>query len=131
MEGLIAVTYRCNAKCTMCNIWKYPSKKEEEITLSDIERLPKMSFTNITGGEPFLREDLEEIIKIIRKKTKRIVISTNGYFTDRIVHLAEKYKDIGIRISIEGLPKVNDELRGIKNGFDRGLRPCLRFISWG
>ena len=131
MEGLIAVTYRCNAKCTMCNIWKYPSKKEEEITLSDIERLPKMSFTNITGGEPFLREDLEEIIKIIRKKTKRIVISTNGYFTDRIVHLAEKYKDIGIRISIEGLPKVNDELRGIKNGFDRGLRTLLALHQLG
>ena len=125
MEGLIGITYRCNAKCSMCHIWKYPTKKEEEITIEDIEKLPNMEFTNITGGEPFVREDIEEIVKVIRKKSKRIVISTNGFFIDRIIKLAAKYRDVGIRISIEGLPKANDELRGIKDGFDRGLRTLL------
>ena len=125
MEGLIGITYRCNAKCAMCHIWKHPTKKEEEITIEDIEKLPNMEFTNITGGEPFVREDIEEIVKVIRKKSKRIVISTNGFFIDRIIKLAAKYRDVGIRISIEGLPKANDELRGIKDGFDRGLRTLL------
>jgi MoaA/NifB/PqqE/SkfB family radical SAM enzyme len=41
------------------------------------------------------------------------------------VKLAKKHPDVGIRISIEGLPSTNDELRGIKDGFDRGLRTLL------
>ncbi len=131
MEGLIGITYRCNAKCAMCHIWKHPTKKEEEITIEDIEKLPNMEFTNITGGEPFVREDIEEIVKVIRKKSKRIVISTNGFFIDRIIKLAAKYRDVGIRISIEGLPKANDELRGIKDGFDRGLRTLLELHRMG
>lgn len=125
MEGLLGITYRCNARCQMCNIWKFPTKKEEEVKVRDLEKLPRMRFTNITGGEPFLREDIEDIVKVIKKKSKRIVISTNGFFTERIINLAKKNKDIGIRISIEGLSKANNELRGIKNGFDRGLRTLI------
>lgn len=41
MEALIAVTYRCNAKCYMCNTWKYPSRSEDEITPRDIDKLPR------------------------------------------------------------------------------------------
>ncbi len=125
MEGLLGITYRCNARCQMCNTWKFPTKKEEEVKVEHLEKLPRMRFTNITGGEPFLREDIEDIVKVIKKKSKRIVISTNGFFTEKIIDLAKENKDIGIRISIEGLPKANDELRGIKDGFDRGLRTLI------
>jgi MoaA/NifB/PqqE/SkfB family radical SAM enzyme len=90
-----------------------------------------MNFTNITGGEPFIRKDIEDIVSIIRKKTDRIVISSNGYFSDRIIDLLKKYSDIGIRISIEGLPRSNDEIRGIKDGFDRGLRTLLMLVDMG
>lgn len=131
MEGLLGITYRCNARCQMCNTWKFPSKKEGEIKVEYLERLPRMRFTNITGGEPFLREDIEDIVKVIKKKSKRIVISTNGFFTEKIINLAKKNKDIGIRISIEGLPKANDELRGIKDGFDRGLRTLIELKYMG
>lgn len=125
MEGVLGITYRCNARCRMCNTWKFPTKKEEEIKVEVFERLPRVRFTNITGGEPFLREDIEDIVKVIKKKSKRIVISTNGFFTEKIIDLAKKNKDIGIRISIEGLPKANNELCGIKNGFDQGLRTLI------
>lgn len=65
-------------------------------------------------------------------RTERLVISTNGYFTDRIIRAAEKFGNkIGFRISIEGLPAANDELRGIKNGFDHGLRTILRLKEMG
>jgi len=131
MEGLLGITYRCNARCQMCNTWKFPTKKEEEVKVEHLKKLPRMRFTNITGGEPFLREDIEDIVKVIKKKSKRIVISTNGFFTEKIVDLAEKNKDIGIRISIEGLPKANDELRGIKDGFDRGLRTLIELKHMG
>lgn len=127
----IILTYRCNAKCNMCEVWKYPTKPADEIGLDVIEKLPATFFTNITGGEPFIRQDLPEIVEMIRKKTKRIVISTNGYFTDRIVSLCGKYPDLGIRISIEGLPKANDEIRNIPDGFDRGLRTLLKLREMG
>ncbi len=131
MEGLIGITYRCNAKCYMCNTWKFPTKKEEELKLEYYEKLPRMKFTNITGGEPFLREDIGEIVKVIKRKTKRIVISTNGFFTERIVEFAEKNPDVGLRISLEGLSETNDKLRGIKNGFDRGLRTLIELKAMG
>lgn len=127
----IIVTYRCNAKCHMCNTWKFPSKQEQEIGVEIYEKLPFMNTVNITGGEPFLRDDLEEIISVLRKKTKRLVISSNGFFTERIINLFRKRKDIGIRISIEGLPKTNDELRGIKDGFDRGIRTLIELSRMG
>lgn len=127
----IIVTYRCNARCYMCNTWQFPSKREEEIGVSTYEKLPSMQTANITGGEPFLREDLSDIIAILKKKANRIVISSNGFFTDRILKLFEKHKDIGIRISIEGLPKANDELRGIKDGFDHGIRTLLELHHMG
>lgn len=131
MEGLIAVTYRCNARCHMCNTWQFPTRTQEEIRPEDLTSLPPMNFTNLTGGEPFLRRDLEDIIEAVRPKTKRIVISTNGFFTSRIINIAKKYPDLGVRISIEGLPRVNDELRGISHGFDKGLRTLLELKDMG
>ncbi len=116
----------------MCNAWLNPTKSEEEITVKDIEKLPSgLRFINITGGEPFIRQDIAEIIEVLRHKTKRIVISTNGFFTDRIVELCKKYPDLGIRISIEGLQKTNDAIRGIPDGFDRGLRTLLTLRRMG
>ena len=45
---------------------------------------------------------IPDIVNLLRKKTRRIVISTNGYFTDRIIDLCNRFPDTGIRISIEG-----------------------------
>jgi MoaA/NifB/PqqE/SkfB family radical SAM enzyme len=117
----------------MCNTWQHPSKKEEEYSADLVDKLPgELKFINITGGEPFLRSDIEEIIERALAKTERLVISTNGYFTDRIVSAAERFGNrIGIRISIEGLPAANDELRGIENGFDHGIRTLTTLQGMG
>jgi len=132
MEGAIVTTYRCNAECYMCNTWQYPSSTDEEIDINTLEKLPNnIAFYNVTGGEPFLREDIEEIISVLNNKSKRIVISTNGYFTDRIIRLSKRYPNIGIRVSLEGLPAANDELRGIPDGFDHGLRTILELRHMG
>jgi MoaA/NifB/PqqE/SkfB family radical SAM enzyme len=103
----------------MCDVWRYPSQKEKEIGVDIIRKLPHMFFTNVTGGEPFVRQDLHEIIGELRKKTKRIVISTNGFFTERILSLCRRFPDLGIRISIEGCKEANDLIRGIPDGYDR------------
>lgn len=131
MDGSIIVTYRCPMRCKMCNIWANPTKPSEEFAPELLEKLPRMHSVNITGGEPFIREDIEEIVKILRKKTNRIVFSTSGWFSDRIIALAKKYPDLGFRISIEGLSVKNDELRGREGGFDKGLRTLLELRRMG
>jgi MoaA/NifB/PqqE/SkfB family radical SAM enzyme len=133
MEACLIVTYRCNAKCYMCNTWQHPSKKEEEYGPELVDKLPEgLDFINITGGEPFLRQDIEEIVEKALTKTKRLVISSNGYFTNRVIKLFERFGNrVGIRISIEGLPAANDELRGIKDGFDHGLRTLTTLQGMG
>ena len=127
----IITTYRCNCKCHMCNIWQCPTKPEEEITPADIAKLPNVPAINVTGGEPFLREDIGEILDVLRMKAKRVVISTNGYWTEKILEVAEKHPWIGIRVSIEGLPKANDELRGLTDGFDHGIRTLAELNHLG
>lgn len=130
-DASIILTYRCPMKCKMCDIWKNPTNSKKEIKATDLEILPQMKFINVTGGEPFVREDLEEIISVLYKKAPRIVISTSGWFEDRIIKLAKKFLNIGIRISIEGLSVANDDLRGRVGGFDRGLRTLLELKRMG
>ncbi|MGE5627283.1 MAG: radical SAM/SPASM domain-containing protein [Solirubrobacterales bacterium] len=129
--GSIIITYRCNAHCNMCDCFKYPTKPEEEIDIETLKKLPEMKFTNITGGEPFIRKDIHEIVRELYKKTDRIVISTNGYFTDRILKLCEEFPQVGIRISIEGLQETNDAIRGIPDGFSRGYGTLKKLVEMG
>ena len=122
-ELAIMPTYRCNARCQMCHIWKYPSRMSEEITLEDIKKLPQgFARINIGGGEPTLRQDISEIADILSGKAQHLEISTNGYFTERLVKIARKHPQIRIRISLEGCSEKNDEIRGIRNGFERAMR---------
>ena len=90
-EATIRLTNACNAKCEMCEIWK-----EENISQFDnalLEKLPK-SLKNITlsGGEPFLRNDLSEIVERVKSvcSKTRIVILTNGILTDIITEQMKK-----------------------------------------
>lgn len=131
LNGTVIVTYRCNARCNMCNRFKAPSKPEEEITVEAIKKLPEMYFTNITGGEPFIREDLKDIVRELYKKSDRIVISTNGFFTDRIVDLCKEFPEIGIRISIEGLEETNNKIRGLDDGFNKGYTTLKKLVEMG
>jgi Fe-coproporphyrin III synthase len=116
----------------MCNTWQYPSKRSEEFSPEILEKLPGgMARLNITGGEPMLRQDILDIVRILDKKTGRLEISTNGYFDDRIVKVAEQFPNITIRVSVEGLPRLNDEVRGIKDGFDHALHAIMRLKEMG
>lgn len=131
LNGTVIVTYRCNARCTMCNRYKAPSRPDEELSIETIRKLPLMYFTNITGGEPFIRTDLPDIVRELNKISDRIVISTNGFFTDRIVALCKEFPNIGIRISIEGLEQTNNEIRGLPDGFNRGYETLRKLRAMG
>ena len=113
----------------MCNRYKAPSKPDEEISVDTIKKLPQMYFTNITGGEPFIRSDLKDIVRELYKKSDRIVISTNGFFTDRIIDLCKEFPNVGIRISIEGLEETNNAIRGLDDGFNRGYTTLKKLVE--
>jgi len=122
-DACVILTYRCQMKCQMCNIWQNPSEKEKEITADELRMLPEgFEFINLTGGEPFLRDDLEEVIQVLAPKNKRVVVSTSGWHCDRILEIVPRFKNVGVRVSLEGLAEKNDELRGREGGFDRGLK---------
>ena len=125
IQGSLITTFRCNAQCNMCNIWKFQTNPSEEIDASYYEKLPAGLRINITGGEPTLRKDIDKIFEILYPKSRLLELSTNGYNTAKIVELANKYPNILIRVSVEGLPKINDTKRGIKDGFDHALRTML------
>lgn len=127
----IITTYRCQMRCKMCDIWENPTDSKREIQAKELEILPKFKFVNITGGEPFVRRDLQDIVEVMYKKSDRIVISTSGWHTDRIIKMAERFPNIGIRVSIEGLSQKNDDLRGREGTFDRALRVLLTLKEMG
>jgi len=131
IEAAIIVTYRCMSRCAMCHTWEHPTRPDEEFEPGVLGRLPHLTFCNITGGEPFMRDDIDEILRIVQARARRVVVSTNGYLVDRIVDVAKANPAVGFRISIEGLPTANDELRGMKDGFDHGLRTLLALKRLG
>jgi len=78
-----------------------------------------------------LRDDLVEIVGTLLEKTGRLEISTNGFFTKRLVEVGRRYPQVTFRISVEGLPALNDELRGMRNGFDHALRTVIALLDAG
>ncbi|WP_035774281.1 radical SAM/SPASM domain-containing protein [Butyrivibrio sp. VCB2006] len=126
----LVVTHRCNARCIMCNSYKQSSCKQDEISLADIMKLPCSKFIQITGGEPFVREDIEEIVKILLPKTKRLMINTNGYYTDKIVDLCKKYPDLVIRVSIDGNRETHNRIRQI-DIYDRAIDTLKQLKALG
>lgn len=125
IQGSLITTFRCNAKCNMCNIWQHQTRPEEEIDASYYEKLPAGLRINITGGESTIRKDIDRIFEILYPKAALLELSTNGFNTETIVRLANKYPKILIRVSVEGLPELNDRKRGTLNGFDHALRTML------
>ncbi|MBI5071377.1 radical SAM protein [Candidatus Falkowbacteria bacterium] len=123
IDCVLAVTYRCNSRCTMCDIWKL--KDTPELELEQYKKLPPtLCDINVSGGEPFLRQDIVDLVRILHETCPkaRTVISTNGYLTDLI---KEKMREIlkyvptaGVGISIDGIGEMHDKIRGIPGGFN-------------
>lgn len=131
LHSSIILTHRCNSRCSMCRIWTHPTNPADEIQPKHLERLPETFFTNIGGGETFLRDDLDDVVRVLLPKTRRMVISTNGQLTDRIIRFAERFPDVGIRISIDGLAGAHDRIRGVAGSFNRAYRTLRTLVKMG
>lgn len=121
----------------MCNIWQ-KKNYEKEIAPEIFNRLPRnLSDINITGGEPFLREDLIEVAGVIVKRCPKanIVISTNGFETDKICEQTREIlkfsPNIGVAVSMDGIGEKHNEIRGVKNGYNKVLMTISRLKAMG
>ncbi len=125
-SAVIAITEKCNLKCSMCNIWKI--ENPVNLALEKFEKLHNLKYINLSGGEPFLRTDLYEIIKTLKANNPyaSIIISSNGFLTNQIVGLMKKImfidKNIGIRISIDGISETHNKIRGMNNSFENAIQ---------
>jgi MoaA/NifB/PqqE/SkfB family radical SAM enzyme len=122
----LALTYWCE-KCKTCNIWQ--RKPSDELTTDEIVALvrenPNVNWVDLTGGEIFLRRDIDDVFDAIVSGWSRLAIlhfPTNGFQTDRIVPSVERLAGRGpartiVTVSVDGDEALNDEIRGIKGGF--------------
>lgn len=128
------VTNKCNAKCKHCFYWKKLNSKQNELTLDQFGKIAKslkhpLSHLILTGGEPFLRDDLPEICRIFSNinGTKNIQIPTNGFLTEKIYSTVKDILEtcnskLTIQISLDGTEKTHDEIRGINGAFKKAIR---------
>ena len=132
MDLAIILTYRCTSRCSTCHVWQHPTLPAEEIAPAVLAKLPN-GFDRIvlTGGEPTLRADLEEIVERLRPKARQLEIATNGLQADKLERIAAKHSDVRIRVSVDGLGARNDSIRGEKNGFARKQATLRRLVAAG
>ncbi len=131
-SAVLAVTYRCNSRCETCDIWKKDASSE--IAPDDFRRLPDgLRNINISGGEPFLRDDLVDIVRVLREKYPKacLVISTNGLTPERIEREVRKMERVGVRVSIDAVGALNDEVRGVRGAFDLAVETVDRLLNVG
>lgn len=132
MDLTVITTYRCNSKCSMCHIWKYPTKPEEELTPALLEGLPGgFDNLNLTGGEPTLRSDLMELVEVLEPKCRILEISSNGLEAGRLEPVVKKYPRTKIRFSLEGFGETNNSIRGEKDGFRKKVEGLMRLKELG
>lgn len=126
-----AVTYRCDGRCTTCNIWKSPPG--DELTLDEIRGFfqenrglfREVESIQLTGGEPFLRDDLPEIMEAIDDRINGCTfwVPTNGLSPELIRESTERALAklrtgrIGVSVSIDGLEETHDRQRGIEGSY--------------
>ncbi len=132
------ITWRCNARCDFCDIWKTKTDFSDELTLAEIKNIFKqlkgIDVLRITGGEPFLRSDLAEVINFIDQNNQPYIIhlTTNGILTDRIVSTLKNINSlekIHIKISIDSLAEKHDKHRGVPGAFDRIVKTIEELVE--
>lgn len=128
------VTSRCNAQCGHCLYGDKLNKVKDELKLEEINRISKKMpvFYKLlfSGGEPFLREDIDELCWVfyLNNKVRQITIPTNGILSDVIYKKTSnilkvcKKTYIQIQLSIDGLGWAHDNIREVPKAFDNLMR---------
>jgi len=130
---VVSVTYRCNSRCRTCNIWQRPPVAE--LSLAEWERVfaglgQAPYYLTFSGGEPFLRPDLADIVAAGYRLCRPAVITipTNGWFTDSVLAQtiaileATPQAQVGINLSLDGVGPKHDEIRGRAGSWERAMQ---------
>lgn len=125
------VTWRCNSRCIFCDIWRKPSSKKDELDVRQIARifrqLGRLDCLRLSGGEPFLRADLPEIINVLQKinRPEILHITSTGLLTDRIVETMRRIKRpnrVHLKLSIDDTGDKHDAVRGLPGAYSRVMK---------
>jgi MoaA/NifB/PqqE/SkfB family radical SAM enzyme len=128
-------TWVCDARCTMCNNWKWGDRKSD-MTLEQLEPVMNSPFwgavenLNISGGEPTTRNDLPEMVEMFHRhlpRLRKVGINTTGLTPKRAIPMLTRIVEfcaskgilISIRVSLDGIGDVHNQVRSVKNGFDK------------
>ena len=131
-------TWVCDAKCTMCSNWKFGDRKSD-MTLAQLEPVLAHPFwgavenLNISGGEPTTRNDLPQMVEMFQRhlpRMRKIGINTTGLTPHRAIPMltrivefcASKGVLISIRVSLDGIGDIHNQVRAVKGGFDKAVR---------
>lgn len=131
---MINITYRCNSRCVMCNIWKLKPKNELSLegwgkALND-PIFDNIESLTVSGGEAFLYNDYAKGVKLFidsMPRLRRLVLNSNGFMTERVVdaikvvasYCRSKSIKLIISLSIDGVGNKHNEIRRIKDGFGK------------
>ena len=133
----LEVTQRCIAKCLMCNIWQMPATSPELeasdwIKLLQSPVLSELKELDVTGGEPFLRDDLPELLLGIGKLKATclphlcsVAITTNGFLTAKILSdvsaVIGPLEQAGVTLvfacGMDGVGETHDRIRNYPGGW--------------
>lgn len=128
-------TWVCDARCTMCSNWKWGDRKSD-MTLAQLEPVMASPFwgavenLNISGGEPTTRNDLPEMVELFHRhlpRLRKIGINTTGLTPHRAIPMLTRIVEfcasqgtlISIRVSLDGIGDIHDQVRSVKNGFEK------------
>lgn len=133
-------TSRCNLKCSHCFYHDSLNKKFNELTIDELDKITKtmdpILSLILTGGEPYLRHDLDKIVQIFYENTKVpiITIPSNGWYLEKmdkqIRNMMEwcPYLTLNQQISIDGIGKDHNAIRmdkqviGGDNSFEKAIK---------
>ncbi len=132
-----SITYMCQSRCLTCGIWQI--RPTGELDLREIRefasRNPHFKWIEITGGEPFLRSDIVDILRAFHESSKGLYVltmPTNSLCnTDTVAQRIEEILKMGIpkvsiTISLDGYRELHDKIRGIPGNFDRCMAMARR-----
>ena len=137
-----SVTNVCQSRCKTCNIWelykKQPEKRKTELKLAEIERIFRsighVYVFNVSGGEPFLRDDFTDIVAmacryltpgVIHIPTNAIAVDLVELKTMKILAYLKTYEPavtLTVKPSLDHIRDKHDQIRGIPGNFVRFKR---------